>query len=42
MYERFGERVLIGTSVMDNVRLAVQMGHEVVDVSEVYEYHVTI
>jgi hypothetical protein len=35
------ERALIGTWVMDEVRLAVQKGYEVTEIFEVYEHKVT-
>jgi G:T-mismatch repair DNA endonuclease (very short patch repair protein) len=35
------ERALTGTWVMDEVRLAVQKGYQVIEVFEVYEYNVT-
>jgi hypothetical protein len=35
------ERALTGTWVLDEIRLAVQHGYEVVEVHEVYEYQVT-
>jgi len=35
------ERALTGTLLMDDVRLAVEKGYRVIEVHEVYEYHVT-
>jgi hypothetical protein len=40
-HETVAERALIGTWVLDEIRLAVQHGYEVVEVHEVYEYQVT-
>jgi hypothetical protein len=40
-HETVAERALIGTWVMDEVRLAVQKGYEVIEIFEVYEYVVT-
>jgi hypothetical protein len=34
------ERALIGTWVMDEVRLAVQKGYQIIEVYEMYEYKV--
>ena len=35
------ERAVTGTWVIDEVRLAVQKGYEVVEIFELYEYEVT-
>ena len=35
------ERALTGTWVMDEVRLAVEKGYRILEIHEVYEYHVT-
>jgi len=35
------ERALTGTCVIDEVRLAVQKGHRILEIHEVYEYKVT-
>jgi hypothetical protein len=40
-HETVAERALTGTWVLDEIRLAVQHGYEVVEVHEVYEYQVT-
>jgi hypothetical protein len=40
-HETFAERALTGTWVLDELRLAVQHGYEVVEVHEVYVYQVT-
>jgi hypothetical protein len=40
-HETVAERVLTGTWVLDEIRLAVQHGYEGVEVHEVYEYQVT-
>jgi hypothetical protein len=34
-------RALVGTSVLDEIRLAVQKGYRLIKVYEVYEYQVT-
>jgi len=34
------ERALTGTWVMDEVRLAVERGYKIIEIYEVYEYHV--
>jgi len=36
--EKIAKRALAGMWVIDKVRLAVQKGYEVVEISEVYEY----
>ena len=40
-HETVAERALTGTWVIDEVRLAVQKGYEVIEIFEVYEYDVT-
>jgi G:T-mismatch repair DNA endonuclease (very short patch repair protein) len=40
-HQKVSERALIGTWVMDEVRLAVSKGYRVVEIYEVYEYEVT-
>jgi hypothetical protein len=40
-HETVEERALTGTWVLDEIRLAVQHGYEVVEVYEVYDYQVT-
>jgi hypothetical protein len=40
-HETVAERSLTGTWVMDEVRLALQKGYEVIEIYEVYEYAVT-
>jgi hypothetical protein len=40
-HETVAERTLTGTWVLNEIRLAVQHGYEVVEVHEVYEYQVT-
>jgi hypothetical protein len=40
-HETVAERALIGTWVMDEVRLAVQKAYEVTEIFEVYEYKLT-
>jgi hypothetical protein len=40
-HETIAERALVGTWVLDEARLAVQKGYQVIDVYEVYEYKVT-
>ena len=39
-HETVAERALIGTWVIDEVRLAVQKSYEVIEIFEVYEYAV--
>ena len=41
MHETVAERALTGTWVLDEIRLAVQKGYELVEVHEIYEYRVT-
>jgi hypothetical protein len=41
MHESVEERALLGRWVVDEVRLAVQKGYQVLQVHEVYEYRVT-
>jgi hypothetical protein len=40
-HDTVAERAFVGTWVMDEVRLAVQKGYQVIEVYEVYEYKVT-
>ena len=40
-HETVAERAVTGTWFMDEVRLAVQKGYEVIEIFEVYEYDVT-
>jgi len=40
-HETVAERALIGTWVIDEVRLAVQKGYEVIEIFEMYEYAIT-
>jgi hypothetical protein len=40
-HESVAERALVGTWVLDEVRLAVEKGYRVIEVMEVYEYQVT-
>ena len=40
-HETVTERALIGTWVIDEVRLAVQISYEVTEIFEVYEYAIT-
>jgi hypothetical protein len=40
-HETVAERALLGTWVLDEVRLAVQKGYKVIEIYEVYEYKVT-
>jgi len=40
-HETVAERALIGTWVIDEFRLAVQKGYEVIEIFEAYEYAVT-
>jgi hypothetical protein len=40
-HETVAERALTGTWVLDEIRLAVLHGYEVVEVHEVYEYQIT-
>ena len=40
-HETVAERALVGTWVIDEVRMAVQKGYEVIKIYEVYEYDVT-
>jgi hypothetical protein len=40
MHQTVLERALMGTWVMDEVRLAVQKGYKVTEIFEVYEYEV--
>ena len=40
-HETVAERALVGTWVIDEVRLAVQKGYEIIEIFEVYEYAVT-
>jgi hypothetical protein len=40
-HETVAERALIGTWVMDEVRLAVQKGYRMIEMYEVYEYKIT-
>ena len=40
-HETVAEGALIGTWVLDEIRLAVQKGYDLVDMHEVYEYQVT-
>ena len=35
------ERVLTGTRVIDEIRLAVEKGYRIREIYEIYEYHVT-
>jgi len=39
--ETVAERTLTGTWVIDDVRMAFQMGYEIVEIIEVYEYAAT-
>ena len=40
-HDTVAERALIGTRGIDEVRLAVQKGYEVIEIFDVYEYTVT-
>jgi len=41
IHEKVAERALTGTWVIDEVRMTVQKGYEIVEIIEVYEYAVT-
>ena len=40
-HETVADRALTGTWVIDEVRMAVQKGYDVIEIFEVYEYNVT-
>ena len=41
MHETVEQRALSGTWVLDEIRLAIHLGYEVIDIFVVYEYQVT-
>ena len=41
MHETVEERAVSGTWVLDEIRLAIQKGYEVIDIFEFCEYRVT-
>lgn len=41
VHETASERALVGTWVVDEVRLAVQKGYQLIKVFEVYQYEIT-